>query len=85
MQPKGEEERVPAQHDEQEMTGDIKNSDEKTEKLVSQKQNIRLNDKNELGAAQIDGESDYLNRSKGVAYPSYNFSWAGEQPKGASP
>lgn len=70
---------------ENERTVDTKNTDKITEKPESQMKNTNLNDNNGLGVDYRDSCINSVEIAIDSTYPNYNFSWAGEEPKGASP
>lgn len=84
-QPKGEEEKKQGKTSEQKKTADCEVQAEIDHKQTSQKLSEKQYIKNELGVAHNDECADTIEISKESMYPYYNFSWAGEEPKSASP
>ena len=56
-------------------------ADDTEDKTVVEK----TNDNNELGIALKDSCQNQRHEKIERSYPTYNFTWAGEEPKGASP
>ena len=84
VQPKNEVDKSSKKADEQ-----VIKTDEKFEKQVHQEPNEKSRIKGELGVAHfskdIVTQVDTQESTREIEYPYYNFSWAGEEPKGASP
>lgn len=84
VQPKNEDERPSKKADEQ-----VMKIDEKFEKQVHQEPSEKSRIKGELGVAQVSKDVvtrvDVQESIREIGYPYYNFLWAGEEPKGASP
>jgi len=84
VQPKNEDERPSKKVDEQ-----VIKTDEKFEKQVQQEPNEKPRIKGELGVVHVSKgvvtQVDTQESTREIEYPYYNFSWAGEEPKGASP
>ena len=85
VQPKTEPAKKSVKSEEQIMSSEIEATDEKVEEIVGKTSIAKANDQNELGvAAKENGIDQCLNKTE-TSYPDYAFTWAGEEPKGASP
>lgn len=84
VQPKSENEKLRKKAEEQ-----IIKTVEKFEKQIQQEPNEKPRIKGELGVADFSKvvvtRVDTQESTREVEYPYYNFSWAGEEAKGASP
>ena len=64
---------------------EIEATDEKVEEVVGKISLAKANDQNELGVAVKDNGIDQRLEKTERIYPAYTYTWAGEEPKGASP
>ena len=84
VQPKNEDDKPRKKAEEQ-----VIKTDEKFEKQVHQEPNEKSRIKGELGVAHVSRDVvtqvDTQESAREIEYPYYNFSWAGEEAKGASP
>ena len=85
VQPKSEDEKRLEKTLEQNKTADCEAKTKGVYKQTYQKIVDKRNIKNELGVAHKDKCANTMERSKEPIYPFYRFTWAREEPKGASP
>lgn len=85
VQPKADSLKEPVKSEVQIVSGEIEVTAEKVEEVVGKISLEKTNDNNELGVALKDYCQNQMYEKIEKSYPIYNFTWAGEEPKGASP
>lgn len=85
VQPKAELVKESVKSEEPIMSSEIKATAEKVDEVVGKTSIAKANDQNELGVAAKDNGIDQRLDKTETSYPAYPLTWAGEEPKGASP
>jgi len=85
VQPKAEPVKESVKTEEQVMSSEIVVTAEKVEEEVGKTSIKKANDQNELGVSTKDNGINQQSEKTERIYPAYTFTWAGEEPKGASP
>ena len=85
VQPKAELVKESVKSEEPIKSSEIKATAEKVDEVVGKTSIAKANDQNELGVAAKDNGIDQRLDKTETSYPAYALTWAGEEPKGASP